>query len=186
MSSPPSPPATPTLPAGPYRRRTARVLLVNAKNELLLFEWPRRGLPGQTSWSTPGGGKGRFETPARAAARELREETGLRISAKKLGPPVAATGGWADLGFAQGIFRDDFFFHRVDHHEVDLTRGLEYERKTIVSIRWWTLDELAGSEARIVPFGLVPLLTELFAGQRPDRLVILPWHHDQPHREPAG
>jgi hypothetical protein len=33
--------------------------------------------------------------------------------------PVAFAAGRADLGWASGLFRDDFFLHRVDRHRVD-------------------------------------------------------------------
>src|SRR5258708_3860918 len=176
----------PTLPSGPYVRRTARVLLVNAKNQLLLFEWPHRKDPNRSSWSTPGGGKNWFETLGRAAARERREETGLRTTSRILGARVAATAGYADLGWAKGVFRDEFFFHRVDAHEVDLSQGLDYEKQTIISTRWWTLEELDETTERVVPYGLVPLLTDLFAGRHPGRLVVLPWHHAHHRQDPAG
>jgi 8-oxo-dGTP pyrophosphatase MutT (NUDIX family) len=179
-----SPPSNPPLPEGPYKRRTARVLLVNAKNELLLFEWPHRQLEGRTSWSTPGGGIDGDE-PVVAAARELYEETGLSVSPDELGEPVATAVGYADLGWAKGAFRDDFFFHRVDHHEVDQSASLEYERKTIVSTRWWTLQELDETAERVVPFGLAPLLADLLTGTRPDPPVVLPWHHSRHSQDPA-
>jgi hypothetical protein len=49
---------------------------------------------------------------------ELREETGLTVTPANL-HPVTYTTGRADLGWASGLFRDDFFLHRVTSHQVD-------------------------------------------------------------------
>jgi ADP-ribose pyrophosphatase YjhB (NUDIX family) len=53
-----------------------RVLILNEeKNEVLLV----RSWLGHQKWTLPGGGIKSTETPAEAAAREVHEETGLRI-----------------------------------------------------------------------------------------------------------
>jgi len=50
--------------------------------ELLLVRHPRLG------WATPGGHVERDESPARAVARELREETGLELAPTSVVPVV--------------------------------------------------------------------------------------------------
>jgi 8-oxo-dGTP pyrophosphatase MutT (NUDIX family) len=162
-----------------YQRRSARVLLVDRAERLLLFRFhkdhtqPERG----GCWVTPGGGVDAGEPVAAAAARELYEETGLAVRPDALGPRVAETGGYADLGWATGMFRDDFYFHRVDSHDVDTSRQEDYETKHMLGHRWWTVEELASTTEPVYPLGLVPLLTDLLAGRIPDRPVRLPWHH---------
>lgn len=52
-----------------------RVLILNEEKEVLLV----RSWLGHQQWTLPGGGIKRAETPAEAAAREVHEETGLRI-----------------------------------------------------------------------------------------------------------
>lgn len=57
-----------------------RVLIINEQKEVLLV----KNWLGHQSWSLPGGGIKRTETPAEAAAREVYEETGLRLAAGHL------------------------------------------------------------------------------------------------------
>ncbi|WP_131738464.1 NUDIX hydrolase [Actinomadura roseirufa] len=164
-----------------YRRRSARVLLLDAEDRLLLFRFPlaagrrRKG----HCWITPGGGVDDGESPREAAARELREETGLVVAPADLGPLVATTSGHADLGWARGLFRDDFFLYRTPRHDVDTTGFTPLEQRQITAFRWWSLDELkrATDTEPVYPLKLAELLTALLAGRTDDVPVHLPWHH---------
>jgi 8-oxo-dGTP pyrophosphatase MutT (NUDIX family) len=164
----------------PRERRTARILLADGLDRILLF---RFWLDGEDSghgqaWITPGGGVQPGETLAEAGARELREETGLSLDPADLGPVVAvASGEWGLRRRYLAI--DSFFWVRVPELTVDTTGFMPLERRLLTDHRWWSRDEIAaaiesGGEP-IMPFGLPPLLDHLLAGDRPEVPTRLPW-----------
>ena len=154
---------------GEFVRRSARVLLLDASDRLLLVQ-------SGGAWLVPGGGVEEGEELADAAARELREETGLAVAPADL-HPVAYTTGHADLGWASGLFCDDFFLHRVAGHEVDPAGLNEFERQHYGGHHWWTQAELAATRETIYPTGLAALVADLIAGRVPATPIALPWHH---------
>lgn len=162
-----------------YARRTARVLLFDGAQRLLLFCYSLRPEVhgGERGWFTPGGGVDAGEELRETAARELAEEIGLVVPAVELGAHVAYTSGTADLGWQAGLFRDDFFVHRVEQHDVDLSGLLDYEKKNLLETRWWTATELAATTDIVYPLQLSPLVDRLLRGDAPSEPIELPWHH---------
>ena len=69
---------------------TARpnVVLIVADDMVLLQGDTDPGLPGSRFWQVPGGGVDEEESTREAAARELHEETGLRLDPGALVGPV--------------------------------------------------------------------------------------------------
>jgi 8-oxo-dGTP pyrophosphatase MutT (NUDIX family) len=163
--------------SAPYRRRSARVLLVDRADRVLLLHFRDRG---RLIWITPGGGVRDGEPLADAAARELREEVGLEVAAGQLRGPVAHSAGYAAFDWAEGVFRDDFFLLRVDAHEID-TSGMEaLEAGQHAGHRWWSVAELRDTAETVYPLGLAALLDDLVAGRVPAAPVELAWHHPAP------
>ncbi|MFF1452152.1 NUDIX hydrolase [Streptomyces sp. NPDC058274] len=162
-----------------YSRRSARVVLVDEADRVLLLKFhidpedPGRG----HGWCTPGGGVEEGETLAEAAARELREETGLSLDADALGSSIALSSGYADLGWAEGVFQDNFFYCRVTAHQVDISGQGADELKYHAGHHWWTPAELAATNDTVHPSGLGELVAELVVGRIPAQPVRLPWHH---------
>lgn len=164
-----------------YARRSARVLLIDGADRLLLIRFlnvadrPDRG----HHWLTPGGRVERGEDLPTAAARELHEEVGLRADPAAL-RHVAFTSGHASFSWAKGLFRDDFLLHRIDTHEVDTRGHTSLERRHYGGHRWWTAADLAATTETVHPYRLAALMRDLLVGQLPETLVELPWHHQSP------
>jgi 8-oxo-dGTP pyrophosphatase MutT (NUDIX family) len=117
------------------------------------------------------------ETLRDAAAREALEEIGLTVAPDELGDVVAYSFGHAEFSWATGVFRDDYFYHRVGTHEVDTSRMEKMERSQHGGHRWWTIGELTATTETVYPLQLVPLLTGLSANSVTAGPVRLPWHH---------
>jgi 8-oxo-dGTP pyrophosphatase MutT (NUDIX family) len=139
-------------------RRAARVLLVDRAGRTLLLHGGDPARPEQRWWFTPGGGLRSGETAAEGAARELFEETGLRVEPAELGEPI-----WhqvAEFSYDHREYRQDqdFFLLRVSEFRVD-TAGMETdEQETITEHRWWSAAELDASTDQIYPEDLAALL----------------------------
>jgi 8-oxo-dGTP pyrophosphatase MutT (NUDIX family) len=161
-----------------FARRSARVILLDGSDRLLLLRWDRA--PGRPDnrfvWITPGGGVEDGEDLDVAAARELREETGLAVTPHDL-RLVAFTTGTADLGWANGLFRDDFFLCRITRHDVDTAGQTDLERRHNSGYRWWTHADLVTTDETILPNHLAAVVAELIANRIPQTPIALPWHH---------
>jgi 8-oxo-dGTP pyrophosphatase MutT (NUDIX family) len=144
-------------------RRAARVLLVDRADRTLLLRGSDPARPGLRWWFTPGGGLEDTETPAEGAARELFEETGLRVDAARLGDPI-----WhqvTEFSYDNRHYRQDqdFFLGRVDEWQVD-TAGFDAEEKlSIDAHRWWSAEELDAADETVYPEGLAGLLRRAVA-----------------------
>jgi 8-oxo-dGTP pyrophosphatase MutT (NUDIX family) len=140
------------------------VLLVDAARRVLLFRGFDPARPGHRYWFTAGGGLAPGEDFAAGAARELAEETGLRLPPEAFGPPV-----WRDVTefpFEDRLYRQEqeFFLVRVPAWQV-VTDGFDdAERRSVDGHHWWTLDELEGTAERFYPPELPRLLRRLLDG----------------------
>jgi len=159
------------------RRPSGRVILINQRDEVLLFAaGASQIVEGDTRvWVLPGGGAEAGEAPAVTAARELYEETGLLVEPEQLQGPVGVSGGpWTFRGIDY-LTEDSFFFLRIASWEVSTAGFSEIEHELFEEHRWWSLAELASTSETVFPRELAPLVARLLAGDVPADPVELPW-----------
>ncbi len=158
-----------TPPPGAVARRAARVILLDEHERILLFRGCDPDRPERTFWFTPGGGLDPGETPAECAAREVREETGL--SDVRIGPRVwTRRAVFRILGTVYDQ-REDFFLASCASFAVDTAGFTDIERRSVSAHRWWTVEEIAGSDEHFAPADLAARLRELLVGGPPAEAV---------------
>jgi uncharacterized protein (DUF952 family)/8-oxo-dGTP pyrophosphatase MutT (NUDIX family) len=150
----------PTL--GPIDRPTARVVLLNDRDQVLLL----RGDMGV--WFMPGGGLEPGETHEQAAARELWEETSLRIETP--GPWVwTRRHVWTTPRGIAVRSIERFFLVRTAAFTPRWAREDDPERHGISDVRWWPVPSIAAAAAEVfAPRRLGALLPPLLANDLVD------------------
>ena len=126
----------------PLRRSSARVLPVDRAGRVLL-QLAHGLLPrGDRRWLSIGGGLEPGETVAEAAAREMREESGIAVDPAALGRPLGTT-----------VIRYTAF---------GVLPVIEYLGLgvLVVGVVWWFVSLRAKSRPDHAPTGAVPIESE--------------------------
>ncbi|TMM32639.1 MAG: NUDIX domain-containing protein [Actinobacteria bacterium] len=147
--------------AEPIPRTAARVLLIDEADRILLFHGVDPADPTDEFWVTPGGGLDPGESLAQGAARELFEETGLRVDPAELGEPVFRN--VVEFSFDGRAYRQeqDFYLLRIPSWEVDTSNFDDLERVAMDDHRWWTVAELESTAEHFYPETLPQLVRDL-------------------------
>jgi ADP-ribose pyrophosphatase YjhB (NUDIX family) len=148
-------------------RLTARVLLFDAQGRILLMKGRVASQPDRPGeWFTVGGGVEAGETLEIAAAREIREESGIEDA--RVGPVVWRRNLILRLERDDPVvFREFYLVARCAGAEPRRDGWDAAERALIDDIRWWTLDELRATAEPVHPPGLAQMLPDIAAGRYP-------------------
>ncbi|HJP75411.1 MAG TPA: NUDIX domain-containing protein [Pseudonocardiaceae bacterium] len=148
------------------RRRSARVVLVDANEKVLLFRGHDPAVPDESFWFTPGGGVDDGEELRACAIRELHEETGLWLAEDDLLGPAWVRRVTVSFDGELTHGEEWFFLARLEKSvDVDTSGFTQLELDTIEEHRWWSVRELARTTDVIYPAEFAALLPPLLAGR---------------------
>lgn len=141
------------------RRPSARLLILDPQNRLLLFRYVFRegALAGDDYWGTPGGALEDGETFERAAIRELYEETGIKVA--RVDPPIAEREFVLRIPSGEDVMAQErYFIIRVGGAGLSRSGLLPDEVDVIAEHKWWTREEIATARVQIWPDDLLEML----------------------------
>jgi 8-oxo-dGTP pyrophosphatase MutT (NUDIX family) len=142
-------------------RRAARVLLLDGRDQVLLFRGCDPRHPDAKYWFTVGGGVEANETDREAACRELREETGIRCQPDELIGPLHEATTEFEFDGRRYRQRQIFFGLRIADPTVDVSGFEEIEAATMDRHAWWSSSLLRSTNETFYPADLPNLMDSM-------------------------
>jgi 8-oxo-dGTP pyrophosphatase MutT (NUDIX family) len=147
-------------------RTSARIVLLDDDGRVLLLCGSDPAVTDGSAprwWFTVGGAARPGETLAQAAARELLEETGLRVDADDMIGPIWRRDAVIDFNNAVIRSHELFFVHRTQQFAPSVAGHTPLERRYIHGHRWCDSHDIAGLVAAgeaVYPLQLGELLAD--------------------------
>ena len=151
-------------PSRPLTRVSARIVLLDERDRVLLLGGSDPHRPAERFWFTPGGGVELGEDLIGAAQRELAEETGMLLRPAEFTGPL----WWRRSRFSfTGIEYEQTEYFFVIRPELDSALSNEgftdIEKGYITGHSWWSVDDLRLTTEVVYPADLGARLPEAIA-----------------------
>lgn len=149
-----------------FIRNSARALLINSENKILLFKFKFSEIQGDNVlWVTPGGGVEEGENFEQALKRELFEETGLVFNS--VGPWI-----WTKEVVFKGkkgdfVSYERYYLVQIDSTDISFENMTLNEVRTLNGFKWWSIDDVLSSREEFFTPQIGKLFLEIIKGNIP-------------------
>ena len=140
-------------------RQCSRLMIINEKNELLLFQYKDEHSK-DPFWATAGGELKPGEIYLEAAKRELFEETGLECEIGSL--VMEREDVFAVARSVPALWQEQYYLVECSSEsEVFAAAWTEEEKSTIQRWKWWSLEEAQNEDISFKPECIPNLFSEI-------------------------